>query len=60
MVIEKFYGNVISKTYIAKGLQLIDALAAGPVAAINGSPLGLAGDDLTTEQTSVLSKSMVI
>ncbi|WP_346934831.1 cell wall-binding repeat-containing protein [Clostridium sp.] len=56
MVIEKFYGDVINKTYIAKGLQLIDALAAGPVAAINGSPVVLAGDDLTTEQTSVLSK----
>ena len=56
MVIEKFYGNTINKTYIAKGLQLIDALAAGPVAAINGSPVVLASDDLTTEQTSVLSK----
>ncbi|MEW8992888.1 cell wall-binding repeat-containing protein [Clostridium sp.] len=56
MVIERFYGNTINKTYIAKGLELIDALAAGPVAAINGSPVVLASDDLTTEQTSVLSK----
>jgi len=56
MVIERFYGNTINKTYIAKGLELIDALAAGPVAAINGSPVVLANDDLTTEQTSVLSK----
>lgn len=46
----------MNKTYIAKELQLIDALAAGPVAAINGSPVVLASDDLTTEQTSVLSK----
>ncbi|WP_346934829.1 M4 family metallopeptidase [Clostridium sp.] len=56
MVIEKFYGSVINKTYIAKGLQLIDALAAGPVAALNGSPVVLSGDDLTTEQKTVLGK----
>ncbi len=56
MIIEKFYGDVINKTYITRGLQLVDALSAGPVAAINGSPVVLAGDDLTTEQTSVLSK----
>jgi len=56
MVIEKFYGNIINKTYIAKGLQLIDALAAGPVAALNGSPVVLSGDDLTTEQKTVLGK----
>gem|GEM_PF-409252 len=59
MVIEKFYENIrniINKTYIAKGLQLIDALAAGPVAALNGSPVVLSGDDLTTEQKNVLDK----
>ncbi|MEW8992902.1 cell wall-binding repeat-containing protein [Clostridium sp.] len=56
MVIEEFYGNIINKTYIAKGLQLIDALAAGPVAALNGSPVVLSGDDLTTEQKTVLGK----
>ncbi len=56
MVIDKFYGSVVNKTYIAKGLQLIDALAAGPVAALNGSPVVLSGADLTTEQKTVLDK----
>ncbi|HBL06633.1 MAG TPA: hypothetical protein DDZ33_06890 [Clostridium sp.] len=56
MVIDKFYGSVVNKTYIAKGYELIDALAAGPVAAINGSPVVLSDDDLTTEQKTVLDK----
>jgi Zn-dependent metalloprotease/putative cell wall-binding protein len=56
MVIDKFYGSTVNKTYIAKGLQLIDALAAGPVAALNGSPVVLSGVDLTTEQKTVLGK----
>ncbi len=56
MVIDKFFGSVVNKTYIAKGLQLIDALAAGPVAALNGSPVVLSGVDLTTEQKNVLDK----
>lgn len=53
-VIEKFYGNIIDKTYIAKGYQLIDALAAGPVAALNGSPVVLSGIDLSDSQKAVL------
>jgi len=56
MVIDKFYGSVVNKTYIAKGYELIDALAAGPVAALNGSPVVLSDDDLTTEQKTVLDK----
>ncbi|WP_346920337.1 cell wall-binding repeat-containing protein [Clostridium sp. UBA7339] len=56
MVIDKFYGSVVNKTYIAKGYELVDALAAGPVAALNGSPVVLSDDDLTTEQKTVLDK----
>jgi len=56
MIIEKFYGNVIDKTYVARGWALLDALSAGPVAAANGSPVVLADDDLTTEQKTVLNK----
>ncbi|WP_346880204.1 M4 family metallopeptidase [Clostridium sp. UBA3061] len=56
MVIDKFYGSIVNKTYIAKGYELIDALAAGPVAALNGSPVVLSDDDLTTEQKTVLDK----
>lgn len=56
MVIDKFYGNVMNKTYIAKGWELIDALAAGPAAAANGSPVILADSDLSSEQKTVLNK----
>ena len=56
MVIDRFYGSVIDKAYIAKGYVLIDALAAGPVAAINGSPVVLTDSDLSAGQKAVLSK----
>ena len=53
-VIDKFYGKIINKVYIAKGMELIDALSAGPVAAASGSPVVLADYELTQEQTQVL------
>lgn len=56
LVIDRFYGSVINKTYIAKGYVLIDALAAGPVAAINGAPVVLSDKDLTTIQKTILNK----
>lgn len=56
LVIDKFYGSIIDKTYIAKGYLLIDAMAAGPVAAINGSPVVLTDKDLTASQKTVLGK----
>lgn len=56
MVIEKFYGSFIDKTYIAKGYELIDALAAGSVAAINGSPVVLSDNDLSMSQKTVIGK----
>jgi uncharacterized repeat protein (TIGR02543 family) len=56
LVIDKFYGSVIDKTYIAKGYELIDALAAGPVAAINGSPVVLSENDLSASQKTAIGK----
>ena len=56
IVIDKFYGSFIDKTYIAKGYELIDALAAGPVAAINGSPVVLSDNDLDMSQKTVIGK----
>ena len=53
-VIDKFYGKIINKVYIAKGMELIDALSAGPVAAVSGSPVVLADDELTSDQRQVL------
>ncbi|MFL0247324.1 cell wall-binding repeat-containing protein [Candidatus Clostridium stratigraminis] len=56
LVIDRFYGNIINKTFIAKGYVLIDALAAGSVAAINGAPVVLSDKDLTMIQKTSLQK----
>ena len=54
LVIENFFAPSFDKVYIAKGWELVDALAAGPVAALNGAPVVLSDYDLTTEQKNVL------
>lgn len=46
-IIDKFYGASINKVYVSKGLQLIDALSSGPIAALENSPVILANNDLT-------------
>lgn len=56
LIIDRFYGNVIDKTYIAKGELLVDALAAGPVAATNVSPVVISDTDLSDAQKAVLGK----
>ena len=53
-VIEKFYGSVVDKAYITRGLPLADALTSGPVASINGSPVILSNTTLTSTQQSIL------
>ncbi|EPZ1654686.1 cell wall-binding repeat-containing protein, partial [Escherichia coli] len=45
-----------NKVYLSKGLQLIDALSSGPIAALENSPVVLANNDLTATQRSILSK----
>ncbi|MGY5238245.1 cell wall-binding repeat-containing protein [Clostridium tertium] len=55
-IIDKFYGNSTNKVYLSKGLQLIDALSSGPIAALENSPVVLANNDLTATQRSILSK----
>ena len=55
LVINRFYGN-IDTVYITKELTLVDALSAGPIAALNGSPIVLSGYDLNGEQKDVLSQ----
>lgn len=49
----EFTGN-INKVYVAKGYDLVDALSAGPIAALDGAPVILAGNDLTPEQIDAL------
>lgn len=55
-IIDKFYGSSTNKVYVSKGLQLIDALSAGPIAALENSPVILANNDLTATQRLILSK----
>lgn len=54
MVIEKFYGSNLNKVYASKGLVLVDALTAGPIAALNNGPVVLCNNDLTIAQKNVL------
>ena len=55
-IIEKFYDDKLDKAYITKGFELVDALSAGPVAALDSSPVIISNNDLSKEQESVLSK----
>lgn len=54
-VIERFYGNVTEKVYVTEGVLLADALTAGPVASLNGSPVILSDTQLTYNQKLVLN-----
>ncbi|MCF0147930.1 MAG: cell wall-binding repeat-containing protein [Clostridium sp.] len=55
-IIDKFYGSSTNKVYVSKGLQLIDALSSGPIAALENSPVILANNELTATQRLILSK----
>lgn len=56
LVIERFFGNYIEKIYASKGYELIDALSAGPVAALNSGAIVLCDNNLDIDQKNVLSK----
>lgn len=54
IIIEKFYDDKLDKAYITKGFELVDALSAGPVAALDNSPVIISGEDLTINQINAL------
>lgn len=56
LIIERFYSEALDTVILSKGVELIDALAVGPLAALNDYPVVLAGTDLTGEQKYVLGK----
>ena len=56
LIIDKFYGQSTNKAYVVKGFELIDALSFDPIAALENSPVVLAGNDLTKTQKDVISK----
>jgi uncharacterized lipoprotein YddW (UPF0748 family)/putative cell wall-binding protein len=55
IVIEKFYGPNLNKVYASKGLELVDALASGPIAALNNGMVVLCDVDLTINQKNIFS-----
>lgn len=59
LVIDKFYKNYIENVYASKGLELVDALSAGTVAALNNGTVVLCDNDLSTIQRNVLSSKNV-
>ena len=56
MVINKFFTDKLDTVYVSKGIELIDALASGPVAALSNAPVVLVNDDLSDAQINVLDK----
>lgn len=54
-IIERFYGSTLNNVFVSKGVELVDALTAGPIAALQGAPIVLTGADLTLPQRNVLA-----
>ena len=55
-VIDTFYSESLDTVILSKGVELVDALTVGPLAALNNYPVVLADNDLTGEQKFVLGK----
>lgn len=55
-VIDRFYPEELHTVILAKGVQLVDALTVGPVAALNNYPVVISGTDLVVDQKNVLGK----
>lgn len=55
IIIDKFYGSITENVYITEGLELADALSAGPVSVINNSPVVICEDGLTPTQKSIFA-----
>lgn len=54
LIINRFYGKELDYVYAAKSHVLFDALALGPVAALNNSPVVLVSNDINPNQRMVL------
>ena len=53
-IIERFYGSVTENVYVTEGLELADALSAGPISAISNSPVVISESLLTSIQKDIL------
>lgn len=55
MIIDRFYANNLNSVYVTKSLLLVDALTAGPIAAMDGSPILIVNTELNESQKNILS-----
>lgn len=55
MIIDRFYGNNLNSVYVTKSLVLVDALTAGPIAAMDGAPILIANTELSQSQKNILA-----
>ncbi|MDU5107876.1 cell wall-binding repeat-containing protein [Clostridium sp.] len=55
LVIKKFYGSEIENVYASKGYEIIDALSAAPIAALNNGAIVLCDYDLNSAQKNILT-----
>lgn len=59
IILDRFYGKNLNTVYMAKGATLVDALAAGAVAALDNGPVMLVGNDyLTDKQYEMLNNKI--
>lgn len=56
LVIDRFYGKELTAVYAARSHILFDALAVGPIAALDGAPVVLVSNDINQSQKDALSK----
>lgn len=56
LIIDRFYGKDLTTVYAARSHILFDALAVGPIAAMDSAPVVLVANDINQLQKDVLSK----
>lgn len=56
LIIDRFYGKDLTAVYAARSHILFDALAVGPIAAMDSAPVVLVANDINQLQKDVLSK----
>lgn len=56
LIIDRFYPKNVNAVYAARSHILFDALAVGPIAAIDKSPVVLISNDISNKQKEVLNK----
>ena len=56
LIVDRFYGENLEVVYAARSHILFDALAVGPIAALDNAPVVLINTEINTSQKSVLER----